>query len=347
MSSQRTLITVLIPVYNEEENVERAYEAVTRVFASMANEYELDLVFTDNCSTDRTREKLVQLASRDPRVRAFRFSRNFGYQKSIMWGYCTARGEAAVQLDCDLQDPPEMIPEFLRLWRQGYKVVYGIRRTRQEPIRMQVARRLFYRLVESFSSDNLPRDAGDFRLVDRRLLQEIRSVDDARPYLRGLIASMGFTQVGVPYDRAARTQGTSKFPVRELLRLALDAFVNHSLLPLRLATFFGLTLAAGTLLAIVAFLTGKFLFGQDWPAGFATTTMLILFGISLNALFLGIIGEYLARIFLQVRRRPMVIIDEIIGQGGSASDRPAEGCAPDVGRDTGGPRDSTRTSSSP
>lgn len=321
--SERSLITVLVPVYNEEDNVARAHAAVVRVFQDLASDYDVELLFTDNGSTDQTAVRLRAIAAADSRVRVIRFSRNFGYQKSILHGYRSARGDAAIQLDCDLQDPPELIPEFLRRWREGNQVVYGIRRRRPEEILIHAARRSFYRLIDALSEDHLPKDAGDFRLVDRRVLAELRRIDDATPYVRGLIASVGFTQVGVPYDRQVRAFGSSKFPLRELLRLALDGLVSHSLMPLRFASLAGLALAGVTALAIVGYFAGRFLFGQDWPAGFATTTILLLLSVTLNAVFLGIIGEYLARIYLQVRRRPLVIVAE--EYGGTATTRKHQG----------------------
>jgi dolichol-phosphate mannosyltransferase len=310
MSETKDVISILIPVYNEEDNIARAYKAVLAVFESLNDSYELDILFTDNNSTDRTFEILRQLAAADPRVRVIRFSRNFGYQKSVLTGYLNARGEAAIQLDCDLQDPVELIPEFLRLWKEGNAVVYGVRRSSQEAWPLNFVRKLFYRLINALSDDHLPLDAGEFRLVDRRVLDELRRVDDATPYLRGLIGAMGFRQVGVPYDRASRQFGYSKFNFGAMLRLAVDGLLNHSLVPLRLASFTGMILAGLTLLGIIVYSVGRFAFGQDWPPGFATTTVLILFSITLNALFLGIIGEYLGRIYIQVKRRPLVIVED-------------------------------------
>lgn len=322
MSARTDLISIVIPVYNEEDNVERAYRAVLAVFEPMAGRYEFEILFTDNHSIDRTFEILRRLAAADPRVRALRFSRDFGYQKSILAGYLNARGDAAIQLDCDLQDPPDLIAEFLRLWKEGNQVVYGIRRSRQESRSVELGRKLFYRLINALSEDDLPIDAGDFRLVDRRVLDEIKRVDDATPYLRGMIAAMGFQQVGVPYDRVAREFGDSKFGLGKMTRLAIDGILNHSLVPLRLASLIGVTLAGLTIFGIIGFAVGRLALGQAWPAGFATTTVLILFSITLNALFLGIIGEYLGRIYAQVKRGPLVIVEEALNVSAHELDDP-------------------------
>lgn len=313
MAEPRKLLSFVVPVLNEEENVLPLHEAVTRVMAGLAERYDWEFVFADNHSSDRTFEVLAGLARQDPRVRAIRFSRNFGYQRSIHTGCCHARGDAAIQLDCDLQDPPELVPEFVRLWEGGAKVVYGVRRSRREAWWLSAARALFYRLLSGLSDDDLPPDAGDFRLIDRRVLEELRRMEDSLPYLRGALAAIGFEQTGVPYDRGARTRGESKFSLPDLLALALDGILNHSVVPLRVATFTGLGVCALTFLGLAACVAWKVLFGRSWPPGFATTTVLILLSLSLNAVFLGVIGEYLGRIYRQVKRRPLTIIESRLG----------------------------------
>ncbi|MEO6147403.1 MAG: glycosyltransferase family 2 protein [Sulfuriferula sp.] len=309
MVPQKKLISLVIPVFNEEENIFQLYDAVTPIINECADRYDFELVFTDNHSADSTFEKLSQLRERDKRVRVFRFSRNFGYQKSILTGYLKARGDALIQLDCDLQDPPNMIPEFIKYWEDGYAVVYGVRRSRQESAVLHNVRKIFYRVANYLSEDNLPVDVGDFRLIDRKVVDVLRQVDDAQPYLRGMIASMGFRQHGIEYDRGGRERGKSNFTLKDLIGLALDGILNHSTAPLRLATFLGATISAITVFAIFSYAIGKFIFGYNWPAGFTTLAMLTLAGIGLNALFLGIIGEYLGRIYQQVKKRPLVIIE--------------------------------------
>lgn len=307
-----TLISIAVPVLNEAENVEHAYTRVRSVFDSLAPRYEFEIVFTDNHSDDDTFERIQAIAERDPRVRAFRFSRNFGFQRSILAGYRRARGAAAVQLDCDLQDPPELIPRFIELWEQGHHVVYGVRETRKEAARLTFARKSFYRLANMLAEDPLPLDAGDFRLIDRRVLDVLCASNDAQPYLRGAIAAMGFKQIGVPYERERREHGESKFSFGSMLALSLDGILNHSIVPLRLATYTGLVVSLLTFLGTIVFSVGRFVLGQSWPAGFATTTILITLSLSLNALFLGIIGEYLGRIYKQVKHGPNVIVERAI-----------------------------------
>jgi dolichol-phosphate mannosyltransferase len=322
MPEPRKLITVLVPVFNEEQNIEPLYRALQPVIAQLSDRYEFEILFTDNHSDDSTFAVIERLAAGDPRIRALRFSRNFGFQRSIFTGYIHARGDAAVQIDCDLQDPPELILQFVKKWEEGHRVVYGIRSSRKEGWMMNTTRRVFYRLIDSLSEDDLPLDAGDFRLLDRRVLDELRSFDDYQPYLRGTVAALGFSQIGIPYDRAERARGTSKFSFRELVGLALDGILNHSVVPLRIATYLGLGVSLLTLLGIAGYAVGRLFFAANWPPGFASIIILILGSLSLNALFLGIIGEYLGRIYKQVKRRPLTIIEREIDS--ATAEKPAQ-----------------------
>jgi dolichol-phosphate mannosyltransferase len=315
---ERKLLTVVVPVLNEEENIEPLYNAVKSVMSAIADRYDHELVFTDNHSTDGTFQTLQRLANRDSRVRVLRFSRNFGFQRSIFTGYVRAAGDAAIQMDCDLQDPPGLILQFVRKWEEGYHVVYGVRTFRGESYWLTGLRKTFYRLIDSLSEDTLPHDAGDFRLLDRCVLNELKKFEDYQPYLRGTIATLGFNQIGIPYERAERLHGKSKFSFRQLVGLAVDGILNHSIVPLRIATYLGLLVSILTFLTLGGFFVGKFLFGRDWPPGFATLTILILGSLSLNALFLGIIGEYLGRIYQQVKKRPLTIIEDEINTSGES-----------------------------
>jgi glycosyltransferase involved in cell wall biosynthesis len=318
----RPLISVVIPVFNEEANVVAAYDAVVAVFATLSDRYDFEIIFTDNHSSDGTFERISEIARSDQRVRGVRFARNFGFQRSVLTGYRLARGDAAIQVDCDLQDPPAIFPQFLALWQQGHDVVVGIRRQREENRALQWGRKFYYRLLRKISSDNLMLDSGDFRLVDRSILDQLHRIDDASPYTRGLTSLLASNQTGVAYERAVREKGQSKFPLVKLIGLAVDGFVAHSTAPLRIASFVGILIALVTALASVFYLLGRLFAGMEWPEGFATTTILILFGISLNALFLGIIGEYVGRIYQQVRTRPTTVIERSVNMAPSGSATP-------------------------
>lgn len=307
----RPLISLVIPVFNEEENIPFFHETVSAEIAKLEHRFSFEMVFTDNHSTDQTFTLLQALADRDPRVRAYRFSKNFGYQRSIMTGYARARGAAAIQLDVDLQDPPSLIATFLDEWQAGADVVYGVRIKRQESALINIQRVIFYRLVDKLSEEKLPVDAGDFRLISRRVIELLKSFEDTQPYLRGTIATLGFKQVGIPYERSARTHGESKFPFSKLVSLAVDGILNHSVVPLRISTYFGLAVSVLTFAAIFVYGSVKLFTHADWPAGFTTLAALILASISVNAMLLGIVGEYIGRLYRQSKRQPLTIIEAV------------------------------------
>ncbi len=327
-TSRKKLITIVVPVLNEEATLDRLYDTVAPLLKQAEDKYDFELLFTDNHSTDRTYAKLEELCAKDSRIRVFRFSRNFGYQRSILTGYLKSRGDAVVQLDADLQDPPEMIFEFIEKWEEGNDVVFGVRKKRDESFFMEILRKIFYRVINSLAEDKLPIDAGDFRLVDRKIIRTLHQMEDAQPYLRGAIAAMGFKQIGIPYDRHARQAGDSKFSWGDLFGLAIDGILNHSVVPLRIATFIGMFVAVTTLLGVGGFVAGKVMYGADWPAGFATLAILTLGGMALNALFLGVIGEYLGRIYKQMKRGPLTVIEASIDK------QPVDSHTQDLSKDT-------------
>jgi dolichol-phosphate mannosyltransferase len=311
LNMPNTLISICIPVYNEEDNIEPLHQRLSNVLKEESN-YEFEIVFTDNHSEDETFARLTQLAEKDKRVRVIRFSRNFGYQASIMTNYLHARGQAAIQLDCDLQDPPELISTFLRKWEEGYKVVYGVRLARPEPWWLLATRRFYYRFLDFISEDHLPPDAGDFRLIDRRVIELLRGNTDAQPYLRGLIAAMGFNQIGIPYNRDARLAGKSKFNFSRLLALGMDGILQHSTVPLRIASIVGVITCLFAIFISVYYFFTRLFFPESWPPGLASNNILLLFSIGMNAIFLGIIGEYLGRIYKNMRKAPLTIIEHTI-----------------------------------
>ena len=242
------------------------------------------MIFSDNRSTDKTFSILRKIAKNDLKVKVLRLSKNYGYQKSILNGYNHAKGDVAIQYDSDLQDPPELIIKFLEFWNEGNDIVYGIRRSRKENFILNLTRKL-YRLIDFLSEDHLPKDAGDFRLLDRKILDILKNVSDVQPYLRGTIASMGFKQVGIPYDRDKRRRGKSKFKLRDLLNLAVDGILNHSIIPLRIASYTGFLISISSLVLILIYFLGKLIYGPLWTRGFTTTTIFILISIGINSLF--------------------------------------------------------------
>lgn len=302
------LISISIPVFNEQDNLDALYARLKEVAERMADRCELEFVFSDNHSDDATWIKLQHLASIDPRVRAIRFSKNFGFQRSILANYLHTRGDAIMQIDADLQDPPELLEVFFDHWQRGYQVVYGIRRRRKEGMLINGFRRFGYWAIDLISDHSIPQGAGDFRLIDRRVLQALLKLKTASPYLRGMIAGLGFNQIGIEYEREARMAGESKFGVARLIRLGLTAVFNHSTVPLRLASMAGIAMLLVSVLGAIYYLVLR-IRHPDLPQGLASIHILVLFGIGLQSLLLGIVGEYLLRIYLIMRAEPVAIVE--------------------------------------
>lgn len=296
---------------NEAGNLDALYARICSVGERMADRCDLEFVFTDNHSDDATWEKLTELARLDPRIRAIRFSKNFGFQRSILANYLHTRGDAVMQIDADLQDPPEMLEAFFDKWQAGFHVVYGVRRSRPESALIHAFRRIGYWVIDAVSEHPIPRDVGDFRLIDRRVIDALAKIKTPHPYLRGMIAGLGFSQTGIVYDREARVAGESKFNVSRLIRLGLTAVFNHSTVPLRIASIVGAVMLMVSVSGALFYVITRFTH-PDLPPGFTSTQVLILFGIGLNSLLLGIIGEYLLRIYLILRSEPVAIIEQSV-----------------------------------
>jgi glycosyltransferase involved in cell wall biosynthesis len=304
---KKPLISITIPVLNESGNIAALYARLHALGERMRDKCDLEFVFSDNHSEDATWAMLADLATRDSRVRAIQFSKNVGFQRSILANYLHTRGDAVMQIDADLQDPPEMLEVFFDKWQQGNQVVYGIRRKRPESWLLRNFRRLGYWVIDKISEHPIPRDVGDFRLIDRKVVEAVSKMRTSSPYLRGMIAGIGFRQVGVVYDRDARVAGESKFNMSRLVRLGLTAVFNHSVVPLRAASFLGLVILAISLIGTLYYAVLRFSH-PELPQGLASIHILVLFGIGLNSFFLGIIGEYLLRIYLVVRHEPIAIV---------------------------------------
>jgi glycosyltransferase involved in cell wall biosynthesis len=309
MDSKKPLVSISIPVLNEAGNLNALYARLCALAERMTDHCDLEFVFSDNHSTDETWAMLSQISANDPRVRAIRFSRNFGFQNSILANYLHTRGDAIMQIDADLQDPPEMLEQFFDLWQKGYHVVYGIRRKRPEGWLLNIIRKCGYWVIDKISEHPIPRNVGDFRLVDRAVVETIAKSRAPSPYLRGMIAGIGFNQTGIPYDRDARVTGESKFNLTRLLRLGLTAVFNHSTVPLRIASAIGIIILLWSLGAAVYYIILR-LVDPELPRGFASIQVMVLFGIGLNAFLLGIIGEYILRIYRILRADPIAIIEQ-------------------------------------
>ena len=303
------LISICVPVLNEADNIDALYNRLYKLAERMRSKCNLEFVFTDNHSTDDTWEKLTELAKIDDRVRALRFSKNFGFQRSILANYMHTRGEAVLQIDADLQDPPELLEDFFDLWQKGYQVVYGIRKKRVESWLINKFRKIGYWAIDKLSEHPIPRDAGDFRLIDRKIIEALKKYRSANPYLRGMVANMGFRQKGVPYDRSARVAGSSKFGLYQLANLGFSGIFNHSVVPLRLATLAGLLILLISGFGVIYYFILK-IWHPSLPSGLASIHILVLFGIGFQSLLLGILGEYLLRIYTILRMEPVAIVEQ-------------------------------------
>jgi dolichol-phosphate mannosyltransferase len=322
------LLSVVIPCYNEEAVLRATHERLSHALGDL-RETQLELIFVDDGSPDNTFQVLSELQAADARVRVLRLSRNFGHQMAVTAGLAEAGGDAVVIIDADLQDPPEVIGEMLELWRQGNDVVYGSRLTRDGESRFKLwTAKAFYRLINRLSDTQMPVDTGDFRLMDRKVVDVLTAMPERGRFLRGMVSWVGFRQAPVFYKREARRAGTSKYPFLKMMRFAMDGIFSFSVLPLRLAALTGLAsiwvAIGGIIVAIVARVFGLYdlRFGRGWASLFVA----VLFMGGVQLLCLGVIGEYLGRIYTEVKQRPLYAVSERLGfaasqQSGAAANR--------------------------
>ncbi len=304
-------VSIVVPIHNEEAVIQPFFKRLLAALgAAEVGSFEIGCV--NDGSTDRSLEFLREINRKLPSVKIISLSRNFGKDVAISAGFDFASGAAVIPIDADLQDPPELISEFLRKWQQGYKVVYGIRRRRQENLAINFARKLHYRLINMLSEVDVPLDAGDFRLIDRDVIEHLRSYQDGTPYLRGIIASIGYAQIGIPYDRNARTSGSSKFDLLKNISLSIDGICSQSTKPLQYITLFGFAVSVITVLLILIYLAIYLVSHSGETRGFTTLVLLMLISIGLNAAFVGLLGEYIGRIYTTVRGGPTAVIADRI-----------------------------------
>ena len=300
-------LSVVIPVYNEQINIVPMYD---RLLAALSASVDgLDIVYVDDGSADESWKEITKLARRDDRVRGVRFARNFGHQAALTAGVDAARGRAVVIIDGDMQDPPEVIPEMVERWREGFEVVYGQRQDRQGETWFKLATAsLFYRILRGITNVEIPVDTGDFRLMGPRAVAAFRAMPERNRFIRGLVSWIGFRQTAVAYRRLARKAGETKFPLRKMVRFALDGITSFSYFPLRLATWTGFAVSIFAFLYIIVVLILKAI-GVSW-LGYTSLMASILFLGGVQLLMIGIMGEYLARIFDEVKRRPLYLVGE-------------------------------------
>jgi polyisoprenyl-phosphate glycosyltransferase len=308
----RPELSLVIPIYNEEEVLPQLDVRLKELLKTLA--IDTEVVFVNDGSKDRSIDILRRMASHELRYRVIGFSRNFGHQRAITAGMEKSRGQAVVVMDADLQDPPEVILEMVAKWREGYDVVYGRRRSREgESAFKLITAKIFYRVFAALIPIEVPLDTGDFRLMSRRVVMTMRGLRESHRFVRGLVAWVGFKQTAVEYDRAARAAGETKYPLKKMLAFAIDGIASFSIQPLRFATYVGVFVGtASVLYAIAAMIT--WFAGMTVP-GWTTTVVLVSFLFSVQFFMIGVLGEYVGRIYEQVKRRPLYIISERINFG--------------------------------
>jgi dolichol-phosphate mannosyltransferase len=305
------VLSVVLPCFNEQENLEPLRQRLAPILEKVAGG-GFEVIFVDDASTDGSGETLDALSRRDPRFKAIHFSRNFGHQAALSAGLDVATGAAVVLMDCDLQDPPEVIERFVERWRGGHEVVYGIRRKRKEGLLKRAGYAVFYRAMRAIAQIEVPLDAGDFCLMDRSVVDVLRGLPESHRFLRGLRSWVGFRQTGVEYEREGRHAGEPKYTLGKLIRLAVSGFVGFSTVPLRIASWLGLAVA-GVGFAVATWAVATKILGIPSPRGWASTIGVILFIGGVQLLMLGVIGEYLGRVFDEVRGRPSYIVRNRVG----------------------------------
>ena len=305
---EKPIFTIIAPMYNELQNLPELYPRIRDVMGQTGETWELILV--DDGSTDGTTEAIRKLAANDERVRPVIFARNFGHQIAVSAGIDYSRGDAVVIIDADLQDPPEVILKLIEKWREGYEVVYAVREEREgETWFKKTTASLFYRMIHAITNVEIPMDTGDFRLIDKKIVTVMKGMREKHRFLRGMSAWVGFNQVGVSYKRKPRFAGESKYPLKKMIQFALNAITSFSYFPLQLATYLGfiaagLSVIAIPVVAILRLITGTALVGQ------ATTLIIVLFLGGVQLISLGIIGEYIGRIYDETKDRPLYVVAE-------------------------------------
>ena len=309
--SSACFLSVVVPMYNEEEVVETTYERLSGVLAGMGETYEI--VFVNDGSRDRTAEIVRRICQSDSHAKLVDFSRNFGHQIAVTAGMDYASGRTVVLIDADLQDPPEVIPEMVRLWREGYDVVYGRRIVRKgETWFKKTTAKLFYRLLRSMTAVNIPVDTGDFRLMDCKVTDTLCRMREQRRFIRGMVSWAGFRQTAVDYVREERFAGETKYPLYKMLRLSMDAITSFSTKPLKLASILGFLMSAGGFVYLLVVMYLRLFTDMTTPGWSSMVVISLLFhGITLS--LLGVLGEYIGRIYEEAKQRPLYLVAEAVG----------------------------------
>ncbi len=309
--SKRQLLSIVTPCYNEEENVEELHTRIKAAIAGLTK-YDFELIFIDNDSKDGTVARLKQLAASDPMVKIIVNTRNFGHIRSPYYGILQSSGEATIYLASDLQDPPELISEFIRYWEEGYKLVMATKPVSMGTTWVHALRKAYYRFLDGISDISLVADSTGFGLYDREVLDHVRKVDDPYPFLRGLICELGYEIKTIPFAQPRRLRGISKNNFYTLYDIAMLGIVSHSKVPIRIAAFAGFALGGISVIVAIVYLILKILFWNSFPLGMAPVVIGLFFLLGIQLMFIGILGEYIGSIHTYIQRRPVVVEKERI-----------------------------------
>ncbi len=310
--ARQPIISIVTPVFEEEGNLPELYQRLVTIME--ATEPNFEIVFVDDGSRDRSPELMHDLAQRDKRTVVVELARNFGHQVAISAGLDYARGDAVIVMDADLQDPPEVLPQFIAKWREGHDVVYAIRERRKESPPKRLAYKAFYRVLQRIANIDIPLDSGDFCIMDRKVVDLLVGMPERNRFVRGIRSWVGLDQIGLAYERQARYAGHAKFTFSRLLYLALDGLVSFSFIPLRMITILGFIVSLISLVMAIGYAIQKITVGLN-PPGFATTIVAIFFLAGIQLITIGVIGEYVGRIFEEVKHRPLYVVRRVTSRG--------------------------------
>nr|MDD3719887.1 glycosyltransferase family 2 protein [Candidatus Gracilibacteria bacterium] len=306
-------ISFILPIYNESGNIKELYSRIINTINNLSCEYEL--VFINDASKDNSLDLLIELSNSDKNVKTLNFSRNFGHQIAITAGLDYANGDIVVIMDTDLQDPPEIIPEMLAKYNEGYKVIYAKRRTRKDSFFKKITAKMFYRILRKLSNIDIPLDTGDFRMMDRDVVEQMKKIREHSRFMRGITSWIGFKQTFVEFDRDERKYGVTNYPLSKMLKFALDGITSFSYKPLKIATYTGFMTSFFAFVYALYIVISYFFLGKVYEIGWPTIILAIMFFGGLQLIILGIIGEYIGRIYTETQNRPLYIISDIYNNG--------------------------------
>lgn len=308
----KKLISYIFPIYNESLNIDKLYEEVSKILVDVEQKYRAEVICINDGSKDNSWEKLMEIANKDHRFKIINFSRNFGHQMAVTAGLDFSKGDAVIIMDSDLQDPPKVSLELIQKWEEGYEVVYAQRRKRKDTIFKKFTAYMFYRVLDQFADIRIPKDTGDFRLMDRKVVDALGKFNEKNRFLRGLVAYLGFKQIPVLFDREERFAGETGYPLKKMIKFAIDGITSFSTTPLKLITQFGFFVSLLSFIGIVYAIVMKVLRPDLTVSGWTFMIIAILFIGGVQMIMMGVLGTYIGRIYSEVQNRPLYLISQVV-----------------------------------